>query len=173
MDNCNILFVCTANICRSTTAEYLARVKFGEDRFRFASAGFMRSGRASSNDLVKVMAKRGIDVTSHRSRTLTTEILEGADLVLVMESQHIQNIAIDSPDHFGKSIPLIEASQRLGGREATVPEFVAELRDRDAMSYLGKEWDVDDPFGRGLRAYKKMVPLMDDLVNTVLMALGA
>ncbi len=167
----NILFVCTANICRSPTAEYIARDRFGQDHFRFASAGFMRSDQTCPSDLTKVLDKRGIDVSPHRSHKLTQAILDASDLVLTMESQHIQNIAIDFPDSFPKSLPLVEAAERLVGRRVSIADFVAEIQSRDPMAYLGRDWDVDDPYKRGTRRYRKAVAQIEGLVETVVEAL--
>ncbi|MEZ5341340.1 MAG: hypothetical protein R2706_07795 [Acidimicrobiales bacterium] len=168
----NILFVCTANICRSPTAEYLARARFGLHDFRFASAGFMRSDETCPADLTKVLDKRGVDVTPHRSHTVNQETLDAADLVLTMEAQHVQNIAIKFPDSFAKTLPLVEAAERLRGRRVSVGDFVGEIQSRDPMSYLGREWDVDDPYKRGTRRYRKAVEQIDGLVETVLAALS-
>ena len=168
----NILFVCTANICRSPAAEYLARDQFGDEEFRFASAGFLRDDETVPSDLVSVLRKRGLDATPHRSHVLVQEYLDDADLVLTMESQHIQNIAIDFPDSFPKSLPLMEAADRLRGRRVPLDLFKAEIQTRNPMSYLGREWDVDDPYKRGKRKYRKAVDQIDELVATVLGAIS-
>ncbi len=102
----NILFVCSANVDRSRTAEDF----FGEqlDRFHFTSAG-------TNEELCR---KEG---TIH----LTQAILNEADLVLVMEDKHLQWIrehletenkrieVLQIPDHYRYySMDLIELLQK-------------------------------------------------------------
>ncbi len=169
-----ILFVCTANICRSPTAELLARARFGEADALFRSAGLLRSGREVPSDLVKVLGGRGIDAGAHRSHHVDADTLHAADLVLTMEGRHIQELAVDHGFALPKMLPLREAAQRL--RVPKAPEELrAELAQRDLSDYLSTRWDVDDPYKRGKRRYRKMVDEVDGLVAGVVgnLLLGA
>lgn len=167
-----ILFVCTANICRSPTAEYLARSRFGEDYWRFRSAGFLPSGRAPSDTLIRALGEIDVDVRRHRSYQLDRASLAAADLVLTMEGAHVQQATEIDPDSYPKSLPLREAAAALDdwdGSAATVEELLDEVaRERDPATYLGDDWDVDDPFGRSLRVYRRTVAEIGDLVDSVL-----
>jgi arsenate reductase (thioredoxin) len=63
----NLLFLCTGNSCRSQMAEGLCRHLRGDEINAF-SAGIEKHGL---NPLaVKVMREIGIDISSHRSKTL-------------------------------------------------------------------------------------------------------
>ncbi len=161
-----ILFVCTANICRSPTAELLARGRFGEAGSLFRSAGLLRSGREVPSDLAKVLDRRGIDAAAHRSHQVDADTLHAADLVLTMEGRHIQEMAVDHAFALPKMLPLREAAERLRVPKA-VAEVHGELADRDLSAYLSTRWDVDDPYKRGKRRYRKMVEEVDALVATV------
>lgn len=96
-----VLFVCTANICRSPMAEALFRrlaeseIAGGKD-WRIDSAGTWaaKNQRASENS-VRVMARRGLDISGHRSKIVTAELLDGYDLVLVMEPGHKEALRIE------------------------------------------------------------------------------
>jgi protein-tyrosine-phosphatase len=171
-----VLFVCTANICRSATAELLARQRFGEEANIFRSAGFLEPGHAVPGDLVKVLADRGIDASAHRSYQLDEASVAAADVLLTMESSHIQRITSISPEALAKSVPLKEAAQlmeRLEPGPVTVERLLAELnRDRDPLTYLGARWDVDDPFGRRAKAYRRAVDEIAALVDVVIGRLG-
>ena len=70
-----ILFVCTANICRSPAAEYLARHRFGEEAALFRSAGFMFDGRESPKELASALDAKHVDVRPHRSAILDADTL--------------------------------------------------------------------------------------------------
>src|SRR5688500_18611881 len=89
-----VLFVCTANICRSPTAEHLARHHERSERLSFASAGLLRAGERCPAPLVREVARLGVDLSSHRSRRLTTEALSNADLVVTMEVAHLREVAV-------------------------------------------------------------------------------
>jgi len=68
MEKMRVLFICTANAARSQMAEGLLREKYG-DRFEVFSAG-TRQSKVSSR-AITVMQEIGIDISHHRSKTLT------------------------------------------------------------------------------------------------------
>jgi protein-tyrosine phosphatase len=167
-----VLFVCTANICRSPTAEYLARNRFGEDYWRFRSAGFLPSGRIPSDTLVQALAELDIDAREHRSYQLDRASIAAADLLLTMEGSHVRQATEIESSAYPKTVPLREAAMMLedwDGSIATIEELRWEIaRERDPGSYLGEDWDVDDPYGRSLRVYRRTVAEIGDLVDIVL-----
>lgn len=87
----SVLFVCTANICRSPMAEGLLQSldKGGPDEWRISSAGVWASGhQAASLNAVRVLEQNGVDISDHRSQPVTSSILETHQLILVMEENH-------------------------------------------------------------------------------------
>jgi protein-tyrosine-phosphatase len=167
-----LLFVCTANICRSPTAELIAREHFGESAMVFRSAGFLHAGESCPSELVSVLGARSINASDHRSYQLDQASLDAAELLLTMEGRHVQKATMISPDSFPKIVPLREAAavlDRMGGRDTTVEDFIAELNQhRDPRQYLGSQWDVEDPYGRRTKAYRKAVAEIDQLVTSVI-----
>ncbi len=161
-----VLFVCTANICRSPTAELLARYRFGEDRALFRSAGFMESGRSVPEDLQEVLDENQVAATSHASSRLDPETMNAADLILTMEGRHIQQLTVEHPPALPHSLPLREAAERLQGGTG-LDELLEQLQSRDPRDYLSTKWDVDDPYKRGKKRYRKMVTEVDKLVDQV------
>ncbi|MCX7855735.1 MAG: low molecular weight protein arginine phosphatase [Anaerolineae bacterium] len=90
-----ILLVCTGNLCRSPMAAALLRRQLDEDGdrrdWRVLSAGiWAEEGEPASAGAVMAMAERGIDLTGHRSRRLTRQMVEEADLILGMAHQHVE-----------------------------------------------------------------------------------
>jgi protein-tyrosine-phosphatase len=145
----HLLFVCGGNTCRSPMAAGI----FGKlcrerpDRFgeavRCYSAGTMvaTTGAPATLLAIRVMGERGVDITGHESRGLTRPLLDWANLVLVMESSHREQIC------------------RFLGR---VPDTVALLTE-----YAGETGDVPDPlFANTLTSYRNCADHLDRLVRT-------
>jgi len=91
----SILFVCSANQCRSPMAEALFKsilheAEWGDD-WRVESAGVWASpGERATPSARRVMRERGLDIEDHRSRPVTEGLLSQFDLVLVMEGRHAE-----------------------------------------------------------------------------------
>ena len=88
----NILFVCTANVCRSVMAEAIFKsiwAKKGRGDVNVKSAGISAfSHSPPSKNTVEIMKKRGINVQSHLSRKVTAELVDESDVIFVMEKGH-------------------------------------------------------------------------------------
>jgi protein-tyrosine phosphatase len=99
-----VLIVCVGNICRSPMAEALVRAKFAARRRGTVSSAGLGAlvGRAADPIAIALMAERGLDISGHRARQLTPEILAAADLVLVMESGQQKQIESLAPTARGR-----------------------------------------------------------------------
>jgi len=82
-----IVVVCHGNICRSPLAAALLRRALGSDGIRVESAGFAGPNRVAPHDAVAAAARRGVDLSNHRSRLLTADLVSAADLLVVMEPE--------------------------------------------------------------------------------------
>ena len=84
----NILVVCTGNICRSPTGEYLLKKELGEG-FNVMSAGLGALVDHPAHEISqKIALQHCIDMSAHRARQINMDILKWADLILVMENGH-------------------------------------------------------------------------------------
>lgn len=166
-----ILFVCTANICRSPAAEALARDRYGEQDAVFRSAGLLEGGRSCPDYLVETLHDWGIDISRHRSYQLDLATLQVADLVLTMEGEHVQQATTIDRSCFGKTVPLREAAEVLAAAAGPQPvqTFIETVRSvRDPSTYLSNQWDVADPYRRKLKDYRRAVDEIASLVERVI-----
>lgn len=139
-----ILVVCTGNICRSPMAAGLLRSRLKEDEerrgWRVVSAGTWASeGRPASAYAVAEMDERGIDIGGHRSRSLNAELMEKADLVLVMTRNHAEALSVAFPDHEHKVYLLSEM--------------------------VGQVYDISDPYGGTRLEYSYIAQELEQLID--------
>jgi protein-tyrosine-phosphatase len=147
LDNSHsVLFICTANICRSPMAEALLRLKVQEtgsypDTWRIESAGVNAlEGVPPSRFAVEVMTEYGFDITDHKSKTATENMLGEFNLVLTMEKIHKQLLRSRFPDSTGKVYMLSEM--------------------------IDQEFPVEDPFGNSLEDYRKCADVINRLIES-------
>ena len=96
----HILVVCVGNICRSPMAEALLKDALREQQdiiVESAGLGALVDHPASEH-AVTLMRERGLDITAHRARQITPDMVRSADLVLVMEAGHKRAIDMNEPE---------------------------------------------------------------------------
>lgn len=87
----NILTVCIGNICRSPVAEALLKVTFPEKNIWSAGIAALE-GYPADNMAQSIAMEHGLDLSTHRAQQLTSYMCSQADLILVMETSHKQEI---------------------------------------------------------------------------------
>lgn len=167
-----MLFVCTANISRSPYAErraiQLARGA-AHDVFRISSAGVPGfPGRGMDPAMARELEARGGDRTNHVSRSVTGEILEGADVVVTLEFAHRLRITQAWPQHAPKVFGMRQLADALG-RVPTPSRGLAALDA--ALSVAGPDgltWDVADPYRLGPAAARACADEIDTALAVIL-----
>jgi protein-tyrosine-phosphatase len=97
---------------------------------RVISAGLNAYGGSPTGEAIEVMRAEGIDISGYRSRQLTRELIEEADLILTMKKEYKDLIISRYPEFKHKVF--------------TLKEFAGETEDLD----------IHDPYGEGLKAYE-------------------
>ncbi|MCB0010308.1 MAG: hypothetical protein KDE09_05680 [Anaerolineales bacterium] len=143
----HLLFVCTANICRSPLAEGYFRQRLQEqglDDWIVSSAGtWAEQVRGASRYSVEVMSDMGVDIGSHRARMIDETILAGVDLILTMESGHAEALRAEFPRHAHK-VYLLSA---MAGPEYNIadpyggPRTDYEMMARDVTRLIDEGWE--------------------------------
>jgi len=89
-----ILFVCTGNIIRSAFAAELLRSRSrGRADVQIRSAGLDATTDGPAHPTAVQCAQRfGVDLSSHRTHRLDWSDIEGADVLLAMEIDHVVEI---------------------------------------------------------------------------------
>lgn len=187
------LFVCTANQNRSPMAaaiceHHLRAVHVSADRTAQQdeggagtagiahSAGLLTSGAPAADNAVRALAELGIDLSGHRARTLTSDLVATADLVLGMERQHLRAAAVTVPGAFDRCFTLIDflrralsTGPRLPGRP--LPDWLDEVgagrRPEEFLQDTPSD-AVADPQGARLPTYRQTAREIDALVRGVL-----
>lgn len=173
MSGLHVLFVCTANICRSPYMELHARHILGPDAtVSFASAGTHGFEHRRMNAPMAALAAPGVDTSEFRSRPLTEEMLYAADLVLCAEASQRAFILHDQPALFRKVFTLGQFAEvvRRSKPDLTGPELVAAASTVSGIAQL--QADVADPYRRGAVAAREAANQISELLDIVVPALA-
>ena len=129
-----LLFVCTGNTCRSSMAEGLFKdmlKSLGKDNeISVSSAGiYAMNNQSASENAIIAMKNNLVDISNHRSKQITMEMIEESDIILTMTNGHKQAI--------------LQASPGMNSKVFTLKEFV------------GLDGDIADPFGGSIEIYEE------------------
>ncbi|MEN6444977.1 MAG: Sua5/YciO/YrdC/YwlC family protein [Candidatus Cloacimonas sp.] len=140
-----VMFVCTANICRSPMAEYLFRKMSRENNLAVAtdSCGLLSGGQMISLNALQLLLEKGvIDAQEHISQQVTPQLISSSWLILTMEEKQRDILRNTYPN----------CQQRI----MTLNEIV------------GEKGDIDDPFGSNLDCYKKTCEIIEDRLQRLI-----
>ena len=174
-DPIRVLFVCTANICRSPYLELRARQLLGPDSgVEVSSAGTRGFDDSEVSDTMDAeFARWGTETDAFRSRPATAAMLAEADLVLTAEATHRTRLLELDPAAFRKVLTL---GQFVETARAADPS----LRGRALLEALERRrvpaspaQDIADPYRRGPEAARKAAAAMEGMLEVVVDRLSA
>ena len=137
------------------------------------SAGLLEDGRVASANGVEVLRSRGVDLSGHRSRAMTPDLITGADLLLGMARLHVREAVVLRPQVWPRAFTLKELVRRGEdvGRRApgqSVEEWLLKAHaGRAHTDLLGEadEDDIFDPIGSSRPVYEKTAAEIEDLID--------
>lgn len=138
-------------------AEALLRARFEEMCIgaQVASAGTLDGDRPAAAGACAALASRDLDLSTHRSRSLSEVDLGRADVVLGMAREHVREVVMFDPSAWPRTFTLKEIVRRAeqhGARSPGQPfdEWLAKIHvGRERHELLGESPldDIADPIG--------------------------
>ena len=166
----NVLFVCTANICRSAYADVAANA-VAPAGVQFSSAGTRALvGEGIDPPMAQELKVDG-DPGAHRARQVTRDLVEDADLILTMAGEHRRYLLDEWPAVGRKTYVIGHAARVLAELpEGVTLEGLAGHLWRNRTVQEGDE--VRDPYRRGQEAASVAAREIDGHLSVVVGVLG-
>lgn len=137
-----VLIVCYGNLCRSPYLQ--GRLRQCIPDVEISSCGFAGNNSFSPPIVIELSAQRGVDLSRHRSRPVTQTQLRTADLVVVMEPDHVRTLA--SRFHVKRNRILVAG-------------------DLDPRRDLGR--GIEDPINQSIPAINRTLDRLDRCADTL------
>ncbi len=142
-----VLFVCTANVCRSPMAQAIFNALAEDEglpiRAESAGTGALK-GEPMTPNAVAALEEAGIYPEPHRARQVSGAITEEAVLVLAMTPRHAATL---------RRLPSKSPAEI-----RTLPEYASGVPDRE---------EIPDPYGLTMVAYRSTLRQLYEYVERV------
>lgn len=145
-----VVFICTANVCRSPMAEKLFEDAFAKSNSKkniqvFSAGLTAANGDKASENSCEAVKEIGLDLSDHRSSAATTTTLHNASAIFCMTESHraLMHLYFELPEN----APVY-----------LMREFVEDAKDKE----------LPDPFGQNLDVYRKCRDEMTEALPSLL-----
>jgi protein-tyrosine phosphatase len=138
-----ILFVCSGNTCRSPMAEGIAR-KYLADRLAttpdelekrgitvMSAGSYAMPGAKATAPAVEALRAMGVDLSRHRSRPLSVELIHQADVIFTMSESHaraVESLVPAAAEKVSNLDPASEIEDPIGGDLSLYTEVAERIR---------------------------------------------
>jgi protein-tyrosine-phosphatase len=96
----------------------------------------------ASDKAIHVMGEHGLDISSHRARQIDGDVVDWADIILVMEYGH-KDLILTCFEGTGEKVHLL-------------------------TKFVGEDGDVFDPIGCGVQAYRDCAKMLQSLIKATI-----
>ena len=179
LEECRVVFVCTANRARSAVAAALLLERSDVPGLAVGSCGTSAvPGAAPLTEAVDLARTLGVDLTRHRARPLLPGALASTDLVIGFERMHVELaievghvlperafLLLELPALLGQGAPA-NADRTAVGARAVVRRLLA------ARSDGGDAPELPDPRGQPKFVWQELGRLLEATVGRLAYSLG-
>jgi|GEM_PF-666524 len=126
-------------------------------------------GQRASKNAILVMREKDIDINGHEAMPLTRELVDEADLILVMTQSHKFWVMQMSKDAHNKTYTLKEYAVR--SRSTDVGELAGDIvrsSGRECPHDRLASLDISDPFGLDLGSYRECAKEIEEELRIIL-----
>jgi protein-tyrosine phosphatase len=143
----NLLVLCYGNIYRSPLVEYLLQKSINSAKTVIKSAGFHEKiNRPCDPEYIKLLSKRGYDLAAHRSKRVSKQDTQWADLIVIMDRKNWDM--------------LLTLDENAKNKVVWIGAFTEDVRN-----------EVEDPYGMGQEDVNKIIDRIElcvaDLANRI------
>ncbi|MCP4353995.1 MAG: hypothetical protein GY795_51775 [Desulfobacterales bacterium] len=136
--NPSVLFICKGNICRSPFAELYLKFLLRQKHIEVESTGLIKKTmRKSPENAVEAARSFGVDLTEHRSKTLSQEVIDKFGILIVMDTDQFQKIKLLYPGAENKLF------------------FLGQMQKG-----FPKQVEIFDPYGQSVNRFKEIYKLI-------------
>lgn len=168
--NLRVLFVCTANVCRSPLAAALLKLRASQAGapISVASAGTLAEGMSADKHVVSVLGDYGVDASAKKSRLLAPELIRASDIVLAMTMTHARRVigeASDARERVFLLRELVQLASIVGPRPEgmSMPQWMSKLDAERTASYADENeaLEIPDPIGEPHSVFVELAKEID------------
>ncbi len=156
----HILVVCLGNICRSPVAEAMLKQALPQRQIKSAGLTAM-VGQGADATAAEIAKNDGLDLSGHNATQLSSELIQWADLILVMSQNQRSAIGEKNPAALGKTMLLghwLKPSGPKAGASQTSNQ--AGHPPGNPNNTLAQQKDIPDPYKKSREVFEHVHKLI-------------